>query len=531
MTDAPSPGSEGREQRSACHPRSRTCSSNKRRLACLVAAALGTGAGGCGHRAPPPSAVPKPIAVAALPQVNPEARAEFQAALRLLKQGSQQHAEARAHLQRATELDPRFFEAWHDLGWLDASRGNFAHAAAAFQHALDIQPGSRETALALGETWRRAGYPKKAAKLYGDRLAGDPTDAELRNRYIQVLRDAGDLDEAMSETKLALGQAGENVGETVFAYNSLGLIYYKMQKLDLAEAALRKAVELDGKSAFVWNNLGLVAFARGRDQEAFLDFQKASELDPKYVEARLNKAIIYMDCGDYKHALAELQRATEASPGDADAFVALGVAARGSSKLDEARRAYERALEIEPEHAQALFDLGVLYMEFDKDPVKARRSFAAFLEAADENEPHRKDAAERLADLDAAGKLVGAKGHDAATERPQPKTCSPTPARRGDGDRSPRRVPHEVVGPGTRSHIGGAGRQQSRRRTTDHRRHHRWRLPEGREDEGLHLRGDGRGGQAQDAAAPVLPQPRQAGARHVGAGSPVLHEGAGDNCR
>jgi len=294
--------------------------------ACAAAALVAFAALGCGHSVPAPSAAPKPIVAAVLPQVALEAKAEFEAALRVMKQGKRFHAEARAHLRKATELDPHFFEAWHDLGWLDASRGNFAKAAASFQRALEIQPGSRETALALGETWRRAGFYKKAVALYGQRLAAQPSDTELRNRYIQVLRDGGDLSEALAQTKIALGQAGENVAQSVFAYNSLGLIYYKMDKLDLAETALRKAVDLDGNSAFVWNNLGLVAFARGRDQEAFLNFQKASELDPKYVEARLNKAVIFMDCGDYKHARAELQRATDASPNDADAFVALGVA-------------------------------------------------------------------------------------------------------------------------------------------------------------------------------------------------------------
>lgn len=362
---------------------------------------------GCGHGAPPPGAKPKPIVAAVLPQVAVEAKTEFEGALRLLKLGKKQHSEARAKLLKATQLDPKFFEAWHNLGWLDASRGNFARAAAAFRRALEIQPGSRETALALAETWRRAGYSKKAAKLYGERLAAEPGDMELRNRYIQVLRDSGDLDEAMTQTKIALGQSGENIAQTVLAYNSLGLIYYKMEKLELAETALRKALALDGQSPFVWNNLGLVAFARGRDQEAFLNFQKASDLDPKYVEARLNKAIIFMDCGDYKHARSELQRAVDASPGDADAYVALGVAARGDGKLDESRRAYEKALEIEPEHAPALYDLGILYMEFDKDPVKARESFAQFLDSADDDDPRRKDATQRIQDLVASQKSAG----------------------------------------------------------------------------------------------------------------------------
>lgn len=362
------------------------------------------GVAGCGHKAAAPGAAPKPIVAAVLPQVRVEAKSEFEAALRLLKLGKNHHAEARAHFRKATELDPLFFEAWHDLGWLDASRGNFSRAASSFRKALEIQPGSRETALALAESWRRAGSFKKAAKLYGERLAAQPGDMELRNRYIQVLRDSGELEEALLQTKIALGQAGENSAQTVLAYNSLGLIYYKMEKLELAETALRKALELDGQSPFVWNNLGLVAFARGRDQEAFLNFQKASELDPKYVEARLNKAIIYMDCGDYKHARAELQRAIDAgsiAAADADTYVALGVAARGEGKWDESRRAYQTALEIEPEHPAALYDLGILHMEFAKDPPKAREAFTAFLDVADEDDSRRTEVKQRLKELPA----------------------------------------------------------------------------------------------------------------------------------
>jgi tetratricopeptide (TPR) repeat protein len=390
--------------------------------------------GACGHKAPLPGAAPKPIAAAVLPQVGAEARGEFEAALRLLKVGKKHHAEARAHLLKATQLDPKFFEAWHNLGWLDASRGNFARAAAAFRRALDIQPGSRDTALALAETWRRAGYSKKAAALYGERLAAEPGDMELRNRYIQVLRDGGDLDEALKQTKIALGQAGENTTQTVLAYNSLGLIYYKMEKLELAETALRKALDLDSQSAFVWNNLGLVAFARGRDQEAFLNFQKASELDPKYVEARLNKAIIYMDCGDYKHARAELQRAVDASPGDADAYVALGVAARGDGKLDEARKSYEKALELEPEHGPALYDLGILFMEFDKNPDKAIESFNQFLDVVDADDPRRKDVDQRLKELDASAK----RSEKAAAKADKPdtdRTATDKPMKPSRGDR------------------------------------------------------------------------------------------------
>ena len=210
----------------------------------------------------------------------------------------------------------------------------------------------------------------------------------MRARYGQVLREAGDLDAVARAGASAYFRSagGKTLRKPSLPITLLGLTYYKMGKLELAETAFRKAADLDAKSAFVWNNLGLVAFDRGHDQEAFLNFQKASELDPKYLQARLNKAVVYLDCGDYKHAHAGSREAVEIDPNDAEAQVALGVAARGDGKLDEARRAYERALDIEHDYAPALFNLGVLYMDFDKDPAKAKDLLTQYMQSGGEND-------------------------------------------------------------------------------------------------------------------------------------------------
>jgi Tfp pilus assembly protein PilF len=130
-----------------------------------------------------------------------------------------------------------------------------------------------------------------------------------------------------------------------------------------------------------------------------LDFQKASELDPKYVQARLNKAVVYLDCGDYKRARSELEKAVEIDPNDAESQVALGVASRGEGKFDRARKAYERALDIEPDYPPALYDLGVLYMDFDKDPAKAKDLLTQYLQAVGKDDTRRHDVEARLKEL------------------------------------------------------------------------------------------------------------------------------------
>jgi tetratricopeptide (TPR) repeat protein len=319
-----------------------------------------------------------------------------------MKLGRKHYKEARQHLTKATQLDGKLFEAWHDLGVVETALGNYDKAVEHFEKALDVQPGSRKTILAYGESLRRAHRPQKAAKVYAKWLDSDPNDAEMRSRYGQVLREAGDLEQSLEEARQLLsmgGSSGENVARTVVAYNALGLTYYKMGKLDLAETAFRKAADLDAKSAFVWNNLGLVAFDRGHDQEAFLNFQKASELDPKYLQARLNKAVVYLDCGDYKHAREELAEAVRIDPNDAEAQVALGVASRGDGKLDDARRAYERALDIEDDYAPALFNLGVLYMDFDKDKTKAKDFLTQYMQSGDATDAKKAEAQARIKEL------------------------------------------------------------------------------------------------------------------------------------
>ena len=362
-------------------------------LAVLLAAAS------CAHKAKGPGGAANPIAPVALPKTNAEAQAAFDDGVRLMKMGKRHYKEARKSFQKATQLDSRLFEAWHDLGVLETNLGNFDTAVDDFEHALGIQPGARKTLLAYGESLRRAHRPKKAASVYAKWLDADPNDFDMRARYGQVLREAGALDESLEQARLLLGTAGENVSHTVIAYNALALTYYKMGKYELAETALKKASDLDPKSAFVWNNLGLVAFERGHDQEAFLDFQKASELDPKYVQARLNKAVVYLDCGDYKKARTELERAVEIDPNDAEAQVALGVAARGDGKFDLARKAYERALDIEPDYPPALYNLGVLYMDFDKVPEKAKDFLTQYTQAVGNDDPKRADAVSRLKEL------------------------------------------------------------------------------------------------------------------------------------
>jgi len=63
------------------------------------------------------------IAPVALPKANPEAQAAFDEGVNVMKLGRKHYKEARQSFTKATTLDGKLFEAWHDLGVIETALG------------------------------------------------------------------------------------------------------------------------------------------------------------------------------------------------------------------------------------------------------------------------------------------------------------------------------------------------------------------------------------------------------------------------
>ena len=146
--------------------------SRTRALVWVGVAALITG---CAHKPAAPGSAANPIAPVSLPKVSPEAQAAFDDGVRVMKMGRRHYKEARKPLEKAVQVDPRLYEAWHDLGVIETALGNFEVANDDFKRAHDIQPGARKTVLAYGESLRRAHRPKSPRKSTPAGSAPTPT--------------------------------------------------------------------------------------------------------------------------------------------------------------------------------------------------------------------------------------------------------------------------------------------------------------------------------------------------------------------
>ena len=378
----------------------------------------------CAHRQQVDDDKPK------LPPAKPEAVEAFKDGARLMRLGTAHHGRAADRLEAAIALDPRLWEAHYDLGWLALETRSYDAAAKHFEKALEIYPRHFPSVLGLGRAYDATGKPDSSVRVYktflGDNKAKPEELAPVRVALGGSLRRAGKLDAALEVLRDALKAEARSAP----ALTGLGLVYEAKGQHELAELVLRRALEIDPKSklaADIWNNLGLIAQARRHDQEAFADFAEAAKIDPTLTTARRNRAVVYLDCGDYDKAVSELRDVVKGDPSDSAAWVALGVAERGRNKLDESEKAYQRAIEADPAGAggsdasDARYNLGVLYMDFKKDPAKAKEQLESFVKNAPSKHAKLKDAETRLKDL-------APRAEPAAQSSGQGAAASPAPA-------------------------------------------------------------------------------------------------------
>ncbi|MBA3818643.1 MAG: tetratricopeptide repeat protein [Deltaproteobacteria bacterium] len=342
-----------------------------------------------------------------LDPVNPRAAKEFEAAMRALRLGGPAANEtAKVRLAAALEIDPKLWEAWHDLGVIHYKDGEDGEAITAFGKALGITAGHTPTLLARAEAHRRANHKKDARSDYEAALRGidedDPNRRDAAARLASLLRDAGDYDDAVA----VLRETVRVSGVSARIYTELGLIYIQQKRFELANLVLAKAVELDTaeqKDAAIYNALALLALRQGRAQEAFERFDYAASLDATYLDARFNKASVLLDAGDYARAKVELAAIVEKRADDYAARVALGVAHRGLKEHKEAATTWDRVIKEAPRRgtprADAMFNVALLKVDFLEDPAGGKADLDRYLQEAPSSHSKRQAAEEKRKEL------------------------------------------------------------------------------------------------------------------------------------
>jgi len=215
-------------------------------------------------------------------------------------------ANARASLERATQLYPDNAEGWKLLGDVDMTGRRWAEARTHYLRAAGLNPRTKREVDAIIESGWVQHYNNSVA---------------LINR--------GDLDRARQE-----------------------LIIAQLLNPDKAPG---------------WRNLGFVYTSMDSIDAALATYDKAIALEPENLEVRKNVGFVYFNQGNYAKAIEYLEPITDNYYAEGAVVSSLGVSYVQTDQKDKALTLYETALQADPENEEHLFNLAYMYIQEGND--------------------------------------------------------------------------------------------------------------------------------------------------------------------
>lgn len=252
--------------------------------------------------------------------------------------------DALAEYQQATKLDPKYVEAWFEMGTINYNRGNYAEAVNNYKEVTRLKNDNWEGYSNLGDAYRKLGKYGEAEGVYRIAAQFIKNDAELYSSYGFVLGAQNKWDGAITTLNSAIAKS-----PNVLDYTNLGWAYYNSAQTDLK--ANRQA-EATAKLKL------------GRDA-----LQKAVALKPDFAPPYLNLGITLTDLGEYRASVETLKRATELRKNWLDATNELGIAYRKLNDFDNAAKQFQKTVEIDNNYASGYFNLGEV--EIQRGNIKA----------------------------------------------------------------------------------------------------------------------------------------------------------------
>ena len=354
----------------------------------------------------------------------------------------EKYAEALQLYQTITKDAPIFLMAHIGEGDVSAKLGNYPEAIDAFQHAIQliaeipyIERISFEPTVQakLATAYHRNKQLDEADTLFQAAIKGAEENAPV-TWYIalgQIETERGNLEKARRYYIVAV----QLYPDTTAAYNNLGHVLLKLNRIDEADAVFRQALTLNKTLASAAYGRGEVAAKRGQFLVAKRFYEQAIQQSPhepifhrslagvfdqlkdiegaKQARQRYRQTLAemyrlqahrYIEKEEGKPALELLTKALEADPAYIPALKDYAYVQMQMKKLVSAKQTYLRVLELEPISRQALLHLGRIAAQLGNKAEAESHYFTLI-----QHEPDFMDTYSQLANLrEASNNLNGA---------------------------------------------------------------------------------------------------------------------------
>jgi tetratricopeptide (TPR) repeat protein len=263
--------------------------------------------------------------------------------------------EAIAAYKKATQLDPKWFEAQQNLGLALAKSGDLTAAAAALKTTVTLKPtiGGHQ---ALAAAWlslaqvTEESQPQESLVAYQKASELDPTNSDAQLGTARMAERSGNTATA-EQQYLKLAAAGNND-----SIERLISLYLKQKRFADAETWLHKYISANPQNAAAQLQLGKLLAAEGKTQEAIAVLEPLYKNSPDSKLAR-DLASLYLEIKQYPAAANLLRPLIQQSPTDAQLHLDYGTALMHQLKYPEAQVVLLKAVQLNPNLLEAYSDL------------------------------------------------------------------------------------------------------------------------------------------------------------------------------
>lgn len=192
--------------------------------------------------------------------------------------------EAEKGFRKSTEFNPKFSEAFYNLGITLHDQGKFDEAVLAYRHAFEVEPRHAAAHYNMGNTLGHQNKLDEAVAAYAHAIKINPAYVEAYRNMGNTLRDQGKFDEAIAAYQTAISLKPD-CAEAY--YNNMGIAFKAQEKLDEAIAAYAHALALKPDFVEAYNNMGIAFQEQGKLGEAIAAYRRALEIKPDLAAAQV----------------------------------------------------------------------------------------------------------------------------------------------------------------------------------------------------------------------------------------------------
>ncbi|MBK8945840.1 MAG: tetratricopeptide repeat protein [Ignavibacteriae bacterium] len=191
---------------------------------------------------------------------------------------SSDHTGAIPYLKKAVEINPNDLNSTMSYSFSLHQAKQSDEALKYLERALRIDSKNIQALSLMGMIYENRDMFQKSDSIYDKTISIDSTDILTLNNFAYSLAERGvQLEKALKMVKVAVEKDPENSSYL----DTIGWVYFKMNKFEDAKYYIEKAIEFDNKNATLLDHLGDVYYKLENKEKAKVLWQDALKLDPK----------------------------------------------------------------------------------------------------------------------------------------------------------------------------------------------------------------------------------------------------------